>query len=78
MSFPLDEKKTSENQLFLISTNAHTLCKINITEYCEFNKDDRELEYILPVNYLKDFVKLADGSLHFKCSLANIFIEAEK
>jgi DNA polymerase III sliding clamp (beta) subunit (PCNA family) len=70
-------KKTSENQLFLISTNAHTLCKINITEYCEFNKDDRELEYILPVNYLKDFVKLADGSLHFKCSLANIFIEAE-
>jgi hypothetical protein len=70
-------KKTSENQLFLISTNAHTLCKINITEYCEFNKDDRELEYILPVNYLKDFVKLADGSLHFKCSLASIFIEAE-
>lgn len=70
-------KKTSENQLFLVSTNAHTLCKINITEYCEFNKDDRELEYILPVNYLKDFVKLADGSLHFKCSLSNIFIEAE-
>lgn len=70
-------KKTSENQLFLISTNAHTLCKINITEYCEFNKDNRELEYILPVNYLKDFVKLADGSLHFKCSLSNIFIEAE-
>lgn len=70
-------KKTWQNELFLISTNAHTLCKINITEYCEFNKDDRELEYILPVNYLKDFVKLADGSLHFKCSLANIFIEAE-
>ena len=70
-------KKTWQNQLFLISTNAHTLCKINITEYCEFNKDDRELEYILPVDYLKDFVKLADGSLHFKCSLANIFIEAE-
>jgi len=70
-------KKTSENQMFLVSTNAHTMCKINITEYCEFNKDDRELEYILPVNYLKDFVKLADGSLHFKCSLSNIFIEAE-
>jgi DNA polymerase III sliding clamp (beta) subunit (PCNA family) len=70
-------KKTWQNQLFLVSTNAHTLCKINITEYCEFNKDDRELEYILPVNYLKDFVKLADGSLHFKCSLSNIFIEAE-
>jgi hypothetical protein len=70
-------KKTSENQLFLVSTNAHTMCKINITEYCEFNKDNRELEYILPVNYLKDFVKLADGSLHFKCSLSNIFIEAE-
>lgn len=70
-------KKTRENQMFLVSTNAHTLCKINITEYCKFNKDDRELEYILPVTYLKDFVKLADGSLHFKCSLANIFIEAE-
>jgi hypothetical protein len=70
-------KKTWQNQLFLVSTNAHTMCKINITEYCEFNKDDRELEYILPVDYLKDFVKLADGSLHFKCSLANIFIEAE-
>jgi DNA polymerase III sliding clamp (beta) subunit (PCNA family) len=70
-------KKTWQNQLFLVSTNAHTMCKINITEYCEFNKDDRELEYILPVNYLKDFVKLADGSLHFKCSLSNIFIEAE-
>jgi len=70
-------KKTRENQLFLVSTNAHTMCKINITEYCEFNKDDRELEYILPVNYLKDFVKLADGSLHFKCSISNIFIESE-
>lgn len=70
-------KKTSDNQMFLVTTNAHTLCKINITEYCEFDKDDRELEYILPVNYLKQFVKLADGSLHFKCSKANIFIEAE-
>lgn len=70
-------KKTSDNQMFLASTDAHTLCKINITEYCEFNKDDRELEYVLPVKYLKDFVKLADGSLHFKCSISNIFIEAE-
>jgi DNA polymerase III sliding clamp (beta) subunit (PCNA family) len=70
-------KKTSDNELFLVTTNAHTLCKINITEYCEFNKDDRELEYILPVQYLKDFVKLADGALHFKCNISNIFIEAD-
>jgi hypothetical protein len=70
-------KKTAQNEMFLVSTNAHTLCKINITEYCEFNKDSRELEYVLPVKYLKDFVKLADGSLHFKCSKSNIFIEAE-
>jgi hypothetical protein len=70
-------KKTSDNQLFLVTTNAHTLCKINVTEYCEFEKDDRELEYILPVNFLKQFVELADGSLHFKFSKANIFIEAE-
>lgn len=70
-------KKTSDNELFLVTTNAHTLCKINITEYCEFDKDDRELEYILPVKYLNDFVKLADGSLHFKCSKANIFIESD-
>lgn len=70
-------KKTYDNQIFLVTTNSHTLCKINITEYCEFEKDDRELEYILPVSYLKQFVKLADGSLHFKCSKANIFIETE-
>lgn len=70
-------KKTAENEMFLATTNAHTLCKINITEYCEFDKDDRELEYILPVKYLKDFIKLADGSLHFKCSISNIFIEAD-
>lgn len=70
-------KKTAQNEMFLVSTNAHTLCKINITEYCEFNKDTRELEYVLPVKYLKDFVKLADGSLHFKCSMSNIFIEAD-
>lgn len=70
-------KKTSDNELFLVTTNAHTLCKINITEYCEFEKDDRELEYILPTKYLKDFIKLADGSLHFKCSISNIFIEAD-
>lgn len=70
-------KKTSDNELFLVTTNAHTLCKINITEYCEFEKDDRDLEYILPVKYLKDFVALADGSLHFKCSKANMFIESE-
>lgn len=70
-------KKTAQNEMFLATTDAHTLCKINITEYCEFNKDSRELEYILPVKYLKDFVKLADGSLHFKCSMANIFIEAD-
>ena len=70
-------KKTAQNEMFLVTTDAHTLCKINITEYCEFNKDSRELEYILPVKYLKDFVKLADGSLHFKCSMANIFIEAD-
>lgn len=70
-------KKTAENEIFLVTTNAHTLCKINITEYCEFDKDDRELEYILPVKYLNDFVKLADGSLHFKCSKANIFIESD-
>jgi hypothetical protein len=31
----------------------------------------------LPVNFLKQFVELADGSLHFKFSKANIFIEAE-
>jgi DNA polymerase III sliding clamp (beta) subunit (PCNA family) len=70
-------KKTTNNELFLVTTNAHTLCKINITEYCEFDKDDRELEYILPTKYLKDFIKLADGSLHFKCSISNIFIEAD-
>ena len=70
-------KKTSDNELFLVTTNAHTLCKINITEYCEFEKDDRELEYILPTKYLKDFIKLADGSLHFKCNLTNVFIEAD-
>jgi DNA polymerase III sliding clamp (beta) subunit (PCNA family) len=70
-------KKTSDNELFLVTTNAHTLCKINITEYCDFDKDDRELEYILPTKYLKDFIKLADGSLHFKCNLTNIFIEAD-
>jgi DNA polymerase III sliding clamp (beta) subunit (PCNA family) len=70
-------KKTAQNEMFLVTTNAHTLCKINITDFCDFNKDDRELEYILPVKYLKDFIKLADGSLHFKCSMANIFIEAD-
>ena len=70
-------KKTAQNEMFLVTTDAHTLCKINITEYCEFDKDSRELEYILPVKYLKDFVKLADGSLHFKCSMSNIFIEAD-
>jgi hypothetical protein len=70
-------KKTNDNELFLVTTNAHTLCKINITEYCEFEKDDRELEYILPTKYLKDFIKLADGSLHFKCNMSNIFIEAD-
>lgn len=70
-------KKTAENEIFLVTTNAYTLCKINITEYCEFDKDDRELEYILPVKYLNDFVKLADGSLHFKCGQSNIFIEAD-
>jgi DNA polymerase III sliding clamp (beta) subunit (PCNA family) len=70
-------KKTINNELFLVTTNAHTLCKINITEYCEFEKDDRELEYILPTKYLKDFIKLADGSLHFKCNLTNVFIEAD-
>jgi DNA polymerase III sliding clamp (beta) subunit (PCNA family) len=70
-------KKTSNNELFLVTTDAHTLCKINITDFCDFDKDDRELEYILPVKYLKDFIKLADGSLHFKCNLTNIFIEAD-
>jgi DNA polymerase III sliding clamp (beta) subunit (PCNA family) len=70
-------KKTSDNELFLVTTNAHTLCKINITEYCDFDKDDRELEYILPTKYLKDFIKLADGSLHFKCNMSNVFIEAD-
>jgi DNA polymerase III sliding clamp (beta) subunit (PCNA family)/ribosomal protein S18 acetylase RimI-like enzyme len=70
-------KKTAQNEMFLVTTDAHTLCKINITEFCEFNKDSRELEYVLPVKYLKDFVKLADGSLHFKCSMSNIFIEAD-
>ena len=70
-------KKTAQNEIFLVTTDAHTLCKINITEYCEFDKDSTELECILPVKYLKDFVKLADGSLHFKCSMANIFIEAD-
>jgi DNA polymerase III sliding clamp (beta) subunit (PCNA family) len=70
-------KKTSDNELFLVTTNAHTLCKINITEYCDFDKDDRELEYILTTKYLKDFIKLADGSLHFKCNMSNIFIEAD-
>jgi hypothetical protein len=70
-------KKTAQNEMFLVTTNAHTLCKINITDFCDFDKDDRELEYILPTKYLKDFVKLADGSLHFKCNLTNIFIEAD-
>jgi DNA polymerase III sliding clamp (beta) subunit (PCNA family) len=70
-------KKTINNELFLVTTNAHTLCKINITDFCDFDKDDRELEYILPTKYLKDFIKLADGSLHFKCNLTNVFIEAD-
>jgi hypothetical protein len=69
-------KKTSDNEMFLVTTNANTLCKINITDYCDFEKDDRELEYILPVEYLKDFTKLTEGNLLFRCSLSNIFIEA--
>jgi hypothetical protein len=70
-------KKTAQNEIFLVATNAHTLCKINFTQYCEFEKDDRELEYVFPVKYLKDFMKLVDGSLHFKCNVGNIFIEAQ-
>ncbi len=70
-------KKTYDNELFLVSTNANTLCKINITDYCDFNKDNRDLEYVLPTKYLKDFVKLTEGSLHFKCGISNIFIEAD-
>jgi hypothetical protein len=70
-------KKTAQNEIFLVATNANTLCKINFTQYCEFEKDDRELEYVFPVKYLKDFMKLVDGSLHFKCNVGNIFIEAQ-
>ena len=69
--------KTSENNLFLVGTNAHTICVINITEYCDFTKDDRELKYILPVYLLKDFAKLTEGALHIKCNMTNIFIESE-
>jgi hypothetical protein len=70
-------KKTAQNEIFLVATNAHTLCKINFTQYCEFEKDDRELEYVFPVKYLKDFMKLVDGSLHIKCNVGHIFIEAQ-
>ena len=70
-------KKTAQNEIFLVATNAHTLCKINFTQYCEFEKDDRELEYVFPVKYLKDFMKLVDGSLHFKCNVGRIFIESQ-
>jgi DNA polymerase III sliding clamp (beta) subunit (PCNA family) len=70
-------KKTAQNEIFLVATNAHTLCKINFTQYCEFEKDDRELEYVFPVKYLKDFMKLVDGSLHIKCNVDYIFIEAQ-
>lgn len=69
--------KTEENEIFLVSTDANTLCKINITEYCTFKKDDRKLEYIMNVSYLKEAFDLIEGDITVKCSSSNVFIESE-
>lgn len=69
--------KTAENQIFLVSTDSNTLCKIDITEYCTFKKDDRKLEYIMSISYFKEAFDLIEGDITVKCSYSNVFIESE-
>jgi DNA polymerase III sliding clamp (beta) subunit (PCNA family) len=70
-------EKTSENEIYMVSTDAHTMFKINLTDLCKFKKDDRELKYIISTTYLKDFTNLTNGLLTIKCNKTNIFIESE-
>lgn len=69
--------KTAENKIFLVSTDSNTLCKIDITEYCTFKKDDRKLEYIMSISYFKEAFDLIEGDITVKCSYSNVFIESE-
>jgi DNA polymerase III sliding clamp (beta) subunit (PCNA family) len=69
--------KTENNEIFLTSTDAHTLCKLNITKHCTFSKNDKEFSCIMSINYLKEFVNLTNGNLTFKCNKTNIFIDSE-
>lgn len=69
--------KTAENQIFLVSTDSNTLCKIDITEYCTFKKDDRKLEYIMSISYFKEAFDLIEGDITVKCNDSNVFIESE-
>lgn len=70
-------QKTSENEIYMVSTDAHTMCKINLTDVCKFKKDDRELKYIITNTYLKDFSNLTNGLLTIKCNKSYIYIESE-
>jgi DNA polymerase III sliding clamp (beta) subunit (PCNA family) len=59
----------NNNQLFLVSTNAHIMFKKNITEYCEINKDIADFQVILPkINLLKFLDNIDESPLVVTCT----------
>jgi hypothetical protein len=70
---------TVDNKLFLVSTDAHSLLKINITKYVSMPVYDKELKFILPTNFITDYFDVVDNEdVTVKCNITNIFISSLK
>lgn len=52
----------NQGKMYIVSTDAHKLLKINITEFIEIDKDQKDFQFILSENNLLKFLDNVDDS----------------
>ena len=68
-----------DGKMFIVGTNAHILCKIDITKYIEVNKDQIDFSFIVSANNLTKFFNNIESSVVIvSADKNNVSFENEK
>jgi hypothetical protein len=65
-----------DNEMFMVATDAHKLFKLNITQYIEINKGQKDFQFILSkANLLKFLENIDESPLTIRSSTSNVTFE---
>jgi DNA polymerase III sliding clamp (beta) subunit (PCNA family) len=68
-----------DKEMFMVSTDAHKLFKINLTKYIEINKDQKDFQFVISkINLLKFLDNIDNSPLIITSTVNNVTFENDK